>query len=248
MQRLRHSLRKLFGRSPLDPHSAYQLWASTYDDAKDNALLFAEEQAMMPLLRGISLTGKQVLDAGCGTGRYLRELQEAHPNTIAAVDFSDKMLERAKQKVSGAVPVSFHHTTLEHLPFPDSSFDVILCTLVLGHVRDLGGAIGELARVLRPGGEILLSDFHPFGQLLGWERTFRTSSTDGGKIYSVQYYGHLHSTYFTAFQKHHLDIVSMREPILDESLLPYYRKARREDIFEQYKGYPILLIIHVRKK
>ena len=242
---IRQFLSKIFSRQIflLEPHEAYQLWAATYDDAEDNALLFAESRALRRYLEPSLIEGKDVLDAGCGTGRYLPLLQDFHPRTIAAADPSSNMIEKAKTKITGLVPISLHVGTVEQLPFRDESFDFILCTLVLGHVEHLMPAMTELSRVLRRNGTIIISCFHPFGRLLGWQRTFQATKT-----FAVKYYTHLYSEYFEGFSRTGLALLRMEEPVIDESLFRFYEKAGRTDMYERYKGYPILLIFEVRKK
>lgn len=245
LRSIRQSLRRIFSpKTPLlDPFEAYQLWAASYDDADGNALLFAESRAVRRYLEPSLLKGKDVLDAGCGTGRYLPVLQEFQPRMIAATDLSPNMIEKAKGKIDGSVPVSLHVGGVEQLPFEDESFDFILCTLVLGHVQHLISAIRQLARVLRPKGTLIISCFHPFGQLIGWQRTFRTT-----QLFAVKYYTHLYSEYFDSFSRTGLELLRMEEPTIDESLLRFYEKAGRTDVYERYKGYPLLLIFEVRKK
>jgi malonyl-CoA O-methyltransferase len=236
-------LKRFFSRSPreLDPLEAYELWAETYDDRDGNALLFAEERVLASLLDRSLIEGRDVLDAGCGTGRHLKRLQECHPRSVSATDLSPKMLERAREKISHA---TFHVGPIEHLPFQDASFDVILCTLVLGHVPHLPTAIAEMSRVLRPGGSIVISDFHPFGKLLGWQRTF----TAGQKRLAVKYSMHLHGDFFDAFHAAGLEVAAMVEPKIDASLEQFYVAANRLDIYHRYFNYPILILFRVVKR
>ncbi len=236
-------LKRIFSRSPreLDPLEAYELWAETYDDRDGNALLFAEERALASLLDRTLIEGHDVLDAGCGTGRHLKRLHECHPRSISATDLSPKMLERAREKNPHA---TFHVSSIDHLPFQDASFDFILCTLVLGHVHQLSMAVAEMSRVLRPGGSIVISDFHPFGKLLGWQRTFAA----GHKRLAVKYSMHLHGDFFDAFHAAGLEVVAMDEPKIDASLEQFSVRANRPDIYRRYFNYPILILFRVVKR
>src|SRR5215471_2602523 len=91
-------IRRLFQSRPkvLDPLDAYELWAATYDDREGNALLHAEQRTVYPLLQEMHLSNKCVLDAGCGTGRYLELLREFKPRLLAGIDFAPSMLKVAK--------------------------------------------------------------------------------------------------------------------------------------------------------
>jgi ubiquinone/menaquinone biosynthesis C-methylase UbiE len=100
---------------------------------------------------------KHILDAGCGNGRYTRcLLRQADPDaTITAFDLSHRMLKRARRKLRSP-RVSFAAVDLTRLPYPDCYFDAIVCGWVLEHLPDPRTGLFELARVLRPGGKLLL--------------------------------------------------------------------------------------------
>ena len=249
-QSLRRSVRNFVRKEPLDlePAAAYELWAATYDDIADNALLYAERSVVEPMLRQIDFKDKSVLDAGCGTGRYLNILQQFHPASLAGIDLSPAMLQRAQAKES-CNTANLGVGGLEHLPFRAGLFDVVLTTLALGHVSDLSKAIAELSRVMTNGGTLLISDFHPFGKLLSWKRTFQKQEASGEKsLVSARYFLHLYADYFKALSSAKIEILDMHEPLIDESLKPFYERAGRLDIYERFHGYPLLLILLARKK
>jgi ubiquinone/menaquinone biosynthesis C-methylase UbiE len=93
------------------------------------------------------------LDAGCGDGRYLAALADELPSRRAGCDLSERILETARQRVEA----DFRQANLESLPFGDGEFDLVLCSQVIEHVLDADLAIAELARVLRPGGRLVIS-------------------------------------------------------------------------------------------
>ncbi|WP_395994361.1 class I SAM-dependent methyltransferase [Catenulispora acidiphila] len=96
------------------------------------------------------------LDAACGTGRYAAHLSELGHRVIG-VDASPDMLAIAAEKVPGAV---FHRAELTSIPLPESSVDLAVCALALCHLPDLVPVFAEFARVLRPGGHLVISDPH----------------------------------------------------------------------------------------
>jgi SAM-dependent methyltransferase len=100
---------------------------------------------------------KRILDAGCGNGRYARFLlQEADPDAlITGFDLSQRMLARARQRLHSD-RVGLFAADLTRLPYADSSFDAIVSGWVLEHLPDPRPGLRELARVLRPGGKLLL--------------------------------------------------------------------------------------------
>lgn len=100
---------------------------------------------------------KRILDAACGNGRYSRFLQrQADADAlITSFDLSSGMLQRARARLSGA-RVSHAVADLTRLPYADASFDAIVCGWALEHLPDPRSGLSELARVLQPGGKLLL--------------------------------------------------------------------------------------------
>jgi malonyl-CoA O-methyltransferase len=241
-------IRRLFHARPrvLDPLEAYELWAATYDDREGNALLHAEQRTVVPLLQQMDLRDKCVLDAGCGTGRYLELLRDCNPRTLAGIDFASAMLKVAKNKFSGS-SVSLIGGRIDSIPFADQSFDFVLNTLALDHLPDLHAGISELARVLRSRGAMIISLFHPNAKKLGWQRTFR-ARPGRRHLYAAEYYGHGTSSYLRQFETSGLDVDETIEPVIDETLKPFYERALRMDLYDASKGLPLLLVFRLRKR
>jgi malonyl-CoA O-methyltransferase len=178
----------------------------------------AEERTMRAMLP--PLAGRSVLDLACGTGRYALIAREAGARRVVAVDNSAAMLL--------ASPVSQRaQATCEAVPLPAESCDVVICALALGHLPRLAPSLGEIARVLRPGGCALVSDFHPFIFLSGARRTFESD----GVTYAVEHYAHLYSDYHTAALDAGLRIAQVAEPILDGA-----------------RGVPVVLVMRFEKR
>lgn len=107
--------------------------------------------------------GETVLDVGCGTGTLLIEAAKRVGASGAAygIEPSSEMVAQARRKAKAqGVAVDVREGSADRLPFPDASFDVAFCTLVLHHLPDAMQtvAIGEMRRVLRPGGRIVIAD------------------------------------------------------------------------------------------
>jgi demethylmenaquinone methyltransferase/2-methoxy-6-polyprenyl-1,4-benzoquinol methylase len=110
------------------------------------------------LIDAAALTpGDRVLDLATGTGD-IALLALRRGAAVVGLDITLRMVELARKKVSGRAP-SFLVGDMMSLPFPDQSFDVITTGYGLRNVPDLRHAIGEAARVLRPGGRLLSLDF-----------------------------------------------------------------------------------------
>ena len=113
-----------------------------------------------------------ILEIGCGTGKntvWLAELSER----LLALDFSAGMLARARQKVRSP-HVTFEQADLTRTwPCPDELVDLVVCNLVLEHIRDLDFIFGQAARVLKAGGHFFVCELHPFRQYQGTQANFQ---------------------------------------------------------------------------
>jgi SAM-dependent methyltransferase len=100
---------------------------------------------------------RRILDAACGNGRYSRFLlRHADPDAhITAFDLSPNMLRRARRRLASD-RVTFAVADLTRLPYTDGAFDAVVCGWVLEHLPDPRLGLRELARVLAPGGRMLL--------------------------------------------------------------------------------------------
>jgi SAM-dependent methyltransferase len=100
---------------------------------------------------------KRILDAACGNGRYSKFLlRRADPDAfLTAFDLSPAMLRRARKSLKSD-RVTFAVADLTRLPYANGYFDAIVCGWVLEHLPDPRSGLGELARVLKPGGKLLL--------------------------------------------------------------------------------------------
>ena len=151
----------------------FDRWAEVYDH-QVNPLLSLEERILPTLLPPIA--GSDVLDAGCGTGRWLTRLEALAPNSLTGTDCSPAMLEHARQKVSPGT--ALHLGYASSLPCGNNSSDLILASFVLSYIDDILAFARECARILRPGAHLLLCDMHPnTAALRGWTRNFKAGDT-----------------------------------------------------------------------
>ena len=109
-------------------------------------------------------SGEQVLDVGCGTGTLALEVQRrvGRAGRVAGVDPGTQQIARARAKAARRnVPIEFQIGVIEQLPFPDQSFDVVLSTLMMHHLPPplKRQGLAEIARVLKPGGRLVIADF-----------------------------------------------------------------------------------------
>jgi ubiquinone/menaquinone biosynthesis C-methylase UbiE len=135
---------------PVTTAEGYAAWSRAYDGPND--LIDSEQPVMRRILD--ELPAGTALDAACGTGRHAAYLS-SRGHAVVGVDSCPQMLDVARAKVGNA---DFREGELHQLPVADQSVDLVVCALALTHVPDLGPVLAEFARVLRPGGHLVISD------------------------------------------------------------------------------------------
>ena len=136
---------------PVSAEDGYRAWADSYDQP-GNGLIELEQPLVREILAG--LPRGTALDAACGTGRHAEYLASLG-HAVIGVDACAEMLGVARAKVPGG---DFRQGDLRKLPVPARRADVVVCALALTHVPDLAPVFAEFARVLRPGGHLVISD------------------------------------------------------------------------------------------
>jgi len=134
--------------------------ARTWEERYDRGSFKRREQVVKAFILEQPLASRHWLDAGCGTGRLSR-LLAANGANVVAVDGAEEMLAIGRE-LAGASALTdrlrFEHIEdVNHLPFATSSFDGALCSSVIEYLRDPCGCLREFARVLRPGGALIVS-------------------------------------------------------------------------------------------
>jgi SAM-dependent methyltransferase len=218
--------------------TGYAAWAGSYDNP-DNLIIALEEPEVRRLLEG--LPAGRALDAACGTGRHTRHLVELG-HAVTGVDITTEMLAVAQAAVPEA---TFDEGDLTALPYDDDTFDVIVSGLAIAHVADLDRAVGELGRVLAPGGHVVLSALHPFQALLGWHAPF--DAADGGRRF-VREHPHTHADYLNAFRAAGLTVDACIEPALTPDSVAAKRRMFRhvpDAALAAYVGLPAVVVWRV---
>jgi ubiquinone/menaquinone biosynthesis C-methylase UbiE len=135
-----------------------------YDVSADLLFFGTRRRSYRRLLEATGVqAGSRVLDIGCGPGYFARMLAEAvgPEGTVVGIDAAPEMIEYASRKARRLVNSRFEIGAAEALTYPDSSFDVVVSSLMMHHVPEelRLQAVREMRRVLRPSGVLLLSDF-----------------------------------------------------------------------------------------
>lgn len=156
----------------------YAAWRATTLGGVTEAL----EQQLILGLAG-ELPGRKVLDAGSGDGTLVSALA-GRGAQVTGVDADPAMLPVARAR-AGASGASFLQGRVERLPLPDASFDVVVAVTVLCFVPDPAGALRELARVLRPGGRLVVGEL---GRWSAWAAIRRVKGWRGSPTWRAAHF------------------------------------------------------------
>jgi ubiquinone/menaquinone biosynthesis C-methylase UbiE len=212
---------------------AYERWAPLYPPIAHNPLMRAEQQAMLEHWPNVS--GRRTLDLACGSGRYSRLLAEGHAAHVVALDFCAPMLAQ----VSAATRVC---ASMMQLPFADDAFDVIVSGLALGHATTVHAWMAEVSRVLRAGGTLLYSDFHPEAARSGLPRSFKD---ENDRTWTVP-----HRCYDLGSQRAAAAAANLTIEIVHEVRVGFELQepfSNSNEFYRRWHGLPLVLIVRARK-
>ncbi len=178
----------------IDLVGGYALWSEGYDSEK-NPLIAIEEPHVERLLATVAI--ERALDVGTGTGRHALRLAR-RGIAVTGIDLSPDMLAVAQRSAEReGLTLDLRLGSVEDaLPFAAGSFDLVVSGLMLSHVANLRLVIDEFFRVLRPGGFLLATDFHPDVVAQGWRAEMRHN----GAIYWLPNPGATRADYLRALE------------------------------------------------
>ncbi len=211
----------------IDPQAGYDLWADQYDET-ENPVVWIDGYAMTARVH--LQPGERVLDAGCGTGRYFGALLDQRAELVG-VDFSAGMLRVARRKHPR---VALAQADLHRgWPFANGSFDTVICALVGEHLGALDHVFAEMRRVLKPGGRLIFSVYHPAMAAAGKEARFFSGSTE----YRLGAFKHITDDYTTALKQAGFREITVEEIEGNQAL------ADAMPAQAKYVGFPMLLVV-----
>jgi ubiquinone/menaquinone biosynthesis C-methylase UbiE len=210
----------------MNSHAQWDNAASWYDQNMGETGDRLNSTIIRPIVMDMvgDLSGKTVLDAGCGSGYLTAELA-ASADKVTGTDFSAKFVSICKQKYKDRSNLDFdeHDITLP-FQFNDALFDVIVCKMVLQYVQDIRTFATEAMRLLKNKGELVVIVDHPFRAAY-----FNTQSAGGpvNDLFSNQpriktglwgkteltWYARTNSDYVQLFIDAGLRLAEMREPL-----------------------------------
>jgi cytosine/adenosine deaminase-related metal-dependent hydrolase/ubiquinone/menaquinone biosynthesis C-methylase UbiE len=151
----------------------FAAWSEVYD-RQPNPLLSLEERCLSEALPDVN--GLEVVDIGCGTGRWLARLASLGTASLTGVDSSPEMVQLARQKLGDLAAI--YVGDAKSLPLAADSADVILISFVISYLNDLPEFVREVKRIARVGARVYLSDLHPDTALAcNWRRGFKVAES-----------------------------------------------------------------------
>jgi cytosine/adenosine deaminase-related metal-dependent hydrolase/ubiquinone/menaquinone biosynthesis C-methylase UbiE len=217
----------------------FDIWAQVYDE-QPNPLVALEQRFLTQMLPAVS--GLDVLDAGCGTGRWLQFLASQRPASLVGVDTSAEMLQRASAKLG--TNSTLRLGSCSALPVQNASADLVLASFILSYLESLEAFARELHRVARPGATIFLTDMHPdTATSHNWKRSFKANGTEE----HIQSTLHSLKQITDAFQSCGFEILTCIEPCFDSHEKPTFEQNGKLESYESTANLPAIYILQLRK-
>jgi malonyl-CoA O-methyltransferase len=198
----------------------YNRWAKSYHQ-ETNPIKNLSDDLVKQFLP--DLHNKVVLDAGCGTGKFCVLAENQGASKITGLDLSSEMIEIARKNcLSG----EFWCGDLSTAELEPHYHDVIICALVLGHIKNLKTVLNALLKSLKPGGTIVITDFHPFLTLSNSKRTFK--DVLNGETYEVPHHLHLFQEYVRCMHEHSVTLEFLEEPLYQNTPVVFGFRGKKE--------------------
>ena len=126
--------------------------------------------------------GMSVLELGCGTGEMWLGKEELirKCGKFVLSDFSEGMLEKARETLRGAEGIEYRVIDIQDIPFPEGSFDAVIANMMLYHVPDLYRGLKEVRRVLKKGGAFYCATYGENGIMEYLRGLFPAAGTRAG--------------------------------------------------------------------
>jgi malonyl-CoA O-methyltransferase len=220
----------------LDTREGYNLWSKKYDEEL-NILIKLEEENFLPDICGVEFSN--ALDLGCGTGRMSYWLHEQNPDAqITAIDFSEGMLEKAREKKKAEKITWIKSDLLKPFPVGDAKYDLIVSTLVIEHVKSFSQFFTNIRQAAGKNSSVFISGLHPSCFLVGISARFTDHETSRHIL--PQSFEHSISDVFNAARESGFEVVKLGEFKITEPFVERFPKAQK------YLGLPLLFTIQLK--
>jgi ubiquinone/menaquinone biosynthesis C-methylase UbiE len=187
----------------MNVQKAYDSWSAQYD-TNLNKTRDLEAMALQETLAGIAF--EACLEIGCGTGKNTVWLL-TKAKTITAVDISNEMLAKAKEKINSDKVNFIQADILLDWSFADTKYDLATFSLVLEHIENLEPVFEKVSKLIVAGGHVYIGELHPFKQYAGSKARFTTEK--GEQVVSC--FNHHISDFTQAAKKYGFTIMHINE-------------------------------------
>ena len=182
---------------------AYNIWANQYD-TNENRTRDLDKISTIETLTKYNF--ESVLELGCGTGKNTKWLLEKAKHIIG-LDFSQEMLNKAKEKISDERVIFRRADLTENWKIDNNFADLITCSLTLEHIKNLNHIFNQANLKIKNNGIFFISELHPFKQYSGSKAKYETEN--GTK--ELEVYIHHISEYIGDAKNNGFEIVEMKE-------------------------------------
>ena len=187
----------------MNVQKAYDSWSDQYD-SNLNKTRDMEALALRETLAGIKFD--TCLEIGCGTGKNTAWLL-TRAKTITAVDLSNEMLAKAKEKINSEKVNFIQADILQDWDFANIKYELTTFSLVLEHIENLEPVIEKVSKNIAEGGHVYIGELHPFKQYAGSKARFTTA--EGEQVVSC--FTHHISDFTQAAKKNSFTIMHINE-------------------------------------
>jgi cytosine/adenosine deaminase-related metal-dependent hydrolase/SAM-dependent methyltransferase len=216
----------------------YRAWAATYD-RELNPMLALEKRFLETLLPPVA--GLDVVDLGCGTGRWLETFQGMRPRSLFGVDSSVEMLEVAGAKLGAAA--RFAQADCADVCLESCSADLVLCNFVLSYIEDAGVFLAKVRKMLRAGGSVFITDVHPeTSSRLNWRRGVKVED----EFREIQTFPRSLEAVIDLCESANFSVSVCLEPRFGERERGIFCAAGKQDYFEDIKEHAAIYILQLR--
>lgn len=187
----------------MNVQQAYNSWAENYDIVI-NKTRDVEGKALRKILSEIDF--ETVLEIGCGTGKNTEWLL-TKADKLVCVDFSNEMLEKAKEKIQSDEAQFIQADITKSWDFAEYVFDLVTCCLILEHIENIDFVFRQANFALKKGGYFYIGELHPFKQFQGSKAKFET----GNGVFELECFVHQVSDFFQAGKANGFSCLELKE-------------------------------------
>jgi cytosine/adenosine deaminase-related metal-dependent hydrolase/ubiquinone/menaquinone biosynthesis C-methylase UbiE len=222
----------------LAPAEGYRIWAASYD-RENNPMLSLEQRILERLLP--PMAGLDIVDLGCGTGRWLAASKRAGARRLVGVDLSPEMLSLAKEKLGkGAKLLCSDYVEAR---IQESSADIVFCNFVLSYIADAEQFLCFASKILKSGGVFFLTDVHPgTAARLSWRRGVRVKEG----LNEIQTHERNLSDVIALCEQAGLEMSAHLEPRFADVERTVFKENGKGEYYETIREYPAIYVLQLR--